>query len=175
MAMETSDSIKVALHGGHALVCVDGRGTFKVSSSLKRFAATAIDQGVTEFVVDMNRCEHLDSTFMGVLAGVALRLRKGGRGHVRLINLSAKISGLLETVGLDELLKSCDAAQIEVQLFDTRPAGECKDLEEAALNDRQTLETMLRAHEDLVSASPDNATQFTDVINYLRQAGEDHN
>ncbi|MDA0322950.1 MAG: STAS domain-containing protein [Verrucomicrobia bacterium] len=163
--------IRVALYAGHALVCIKGRGTYKVSSSLKRFAATAIDQGITEFVVDMHDCDHMDSTFMGVLAGVALRLQRVGSGNVRMINLLPSAQEALRTVGIDDLLVACEATQIGPGLFATCRERDGEQLEEATASDGGTLETMLQAHEDLVAASPDNAAQFTDVITFLKQAG----
>jgi anti-anti-sigma factor len=172
-AREMKDMIRVVLHDGHALVCIEGRGTYKVSSSLKRFAATTIDQGITEFVVDMHDCDYMDSTFMGVLAGVALRLRRVGKGNVRMINLLPSAQEALQTVGIDDLLVPCEATQIGSELFATCRGGHGEQLEEATARDGGTLETMLQAHEDLVAASPDTAAQFTDVITFLKQAGRD--
>jgi anti-anti-sigma regulatory factor len=44
-----------------------------------------IRRGHREFVVDLGDCELMDSTFMGTLAGVALRLREIGQGELGLL------------------------------------------------------------------------------------------
>lgn len=167
-ADKQENAVTVAIHGGHALVCVKGRGTFKISPSLKRFALLAIDDGVHDFVLDMAYCDHMDSTFMGVLAGVAMRLRKCGQGRIRMINLNAKTASLLQSLGLDCLIEFCDADKLQASLTAEVAQAECKkDLSAAACDEPLTLETMLAAHQSLVEALPENAAKFTDVIVYL--------
>jgi anti-anti-sigma factor len=58
------------------LVRVDGRASFQNSSCLRDFISEMLARGKTRFVLDFQRCASMDSTFLGVLAGAAIELRK---------------------------------------------------------------------------------------------------
>ena len=163
------DRVWVAVHQHWALVRVEGRGSFKVSTSLKEFGQAALQSGTTMAVLDMGSCVGMDSTFMGVLAGLAFRFRQKKGGQVILVNVSARNRGLLATLGLDQT----------VQAYMTGAAPRpYKDLlagqpELATLpgeaDHHTTAETMLEAHENLVSLSPENYPKFKDVLTFLRE------
>lgn len=164
------DKVWVAVLDGQALIRVAGRGSFKVSTALKEFGLTALDSGCRSVVLDMAQCVGMDSTFMGVVAGLAGRFKQAGNGVVVMLNLSSRTRGLVATLGLDQV----------VQCFQT---GETPDRWQAALktvsrmavletpeeNVRATAQTMLEAHENLVELSPDNLPRFKDVVTYLRE------
>src|SRR5579862_9955252 len=84
-------------------VRVEGKGSFLNSSGLKEFAKEMVNRGHREFVVDLRNCPVMDSTFMGTLAGIALRLRELGQGHLHVINLNERNHDLLGNLGLDQL------------------------------------------------------------------------
>src|SRR3954447_599569 len=84
-------------------VRVEGKGSFLNSTGLKDFAKEMINRGFREFVVDLKNCPVMDSTFMGTLAGIALRLREIGQGQLRVINLNERNRDLLANLGLDQL------------------------------------------------------------------------
>lgn len=78
--MEASEKIQdellVAVRKHYAMVKVNGRVSFRAGPSLKRFGVSAIERGCTQIVFDMEGCLGMDSTFMGVLAGLAFRVRR---------------------------------------------------------------------------------------------------
>jgi len=139
---------------------VNGRGTFQNSPGVKEFVKQMIQRGHRDFVVDLDACELMDSTFMGTLAGVALRLREIGQGGLRAVNVNPRNSALLENLGLDHLfaVESGRAADAPASLRQADPAG-----------DEVTKETVLEAHEALIEADAHNAVKFKDVVEYLRQ------
>jgi len=51
--------------------------------------------------VDVRNCPVMDSTFMGTLAGIALRLREIGQGALHVTHLNNRNSDLLRNLGLD--------------------------------------------------------------------------
>ncbi len=67
-------SIQVGVSGPTVWVRVEGKGSFLNSGNLKEFARQMLDRGYREFVVDLADCAMMDSTFMGTMASVALRL-----------------------------------------------------------------------------------------------------
>ena len=154
-------SILVGVNGPAVWVKVEGRGSFLNSGNLKEFAREMVDRGYREFVVDLANCVMMDSTFMGTMAGVALRLKELGQGHLHVVHCGPRSEALLSGLGLD-------------QLFDIHYNGaaapDCNSMEpESKPDKKETAETMLEAHEALCQASPENVSRFKDVLDYLKQ------
>lgn len=153
-------SIQVGVNGPIVWVRVTGRGSFLESGSLKEFGREMVNRGYREFVFDLQDCAMMDSTFMGTMAGMALRLKELGQGHLRVIHCGERSRDLLSGLGLD-------------QIFDIQANGatapECEDLEKTEDAKREQAATMLEAHEALCEARPENLTRFKDVLEYLKQ------
>src|SRR5215831_12576864 len=159
-------SIQVGMSGQTVWVKVEGKGSFLNSRNLKEFAREMLDRGYREFVVDLADCPMMDSTFMGTMATVALRLRELGQGHVQVVHCGNRCQELLSGLRLD-------------QIFDIRANGasppECGALERPsriqspADRKREQLEAMVAAHEALSEAAPENMLRFKDVLDSLRQ------
>ena len=153
-------SIQVGVNGPVVWVRVAGRGSFLESGSLKEFGREMVNRGYREFVFDLQDCAMMDSTFMGTMAGMALRLKELGQGHLRVIHCGERSRDLLSGLGLD-------------QIFDIQANGatapDCEDLEKTEDAKREQATTMLEAHEALCEARPENLTRFKDVLEYLKQ------
>src|SRR2546423_2926109 len=96
-------SIQVGVRGPTVWVKVEGRGSFLNSGNLKEFAREMLDRGYREFVVDLADCAMMDSTFMGTMASVALRLKELGQGHLHVVHCGNSNRELLSGRGLDQL------------------------------------------------------------------------
>lgn len=145
---------------------VEGRGTFQNSGGVKDFTQQMILRGHREFIVDLERCEMMDSTFMGTLAGIALRLRELGQGELRVIRANIRSRELLENLGLDRII------HVETGSESGAPAGD--GLTETVTGEKDTAHsTVLAAHEALIEANPDNEIRFRDVVEFLRQEEAD--
>lgn len=158
---QTSISVGVTLDA--VWVRVEGKGNFQNSAPLRDFAKEMLGRGHRRFVIDLRGCPLMDSTFMGTLAGVALKLHAAGDGVVQVVNLNERTRSLLTNLGLDHLLR------IEPESGIAGPAP----LEEESLsldpgNKKTQTETMLAAHEAVVEANPENEAKFKDVLEYLR-------
>lgn len=163
----------VAIHEGLGFVRVVGRGSYQVSAALKDFGVSAVEQGAEGLVLDLRECSSMDSTFMGVIAGLAMRLRRlqGEAGRVVMLHLSAKTMGLLSTLGLDQLVDAYETDEGPEALRALLGAGLAEQgqrVSDEAPGRTLQLETMLAAHEDLVRAAPENLPRFKDVIEFLR-------
>ena len=79
-------SIQVGVSGPAVWVRVEGKGSFLNSGNFKQFVREMVDRGYREFVVDLVDCVMMDSTFMGTMAGLALRLKEIGQGHLRVVH-----------------------------------------------------------------------------------------
>ena len=158
-------SIQVGVNGPAVWVRVEGKGTFLNSGSLKEFAQEMVNRGYREFIIDLEHCAMMDSTFMGTMAALALRLKELGQGHLHVIHCGDRSHQLLSGLGLD-------------QIFEIHSNGatapECQKMKEdahdvAASEKKKRAETMLEAHEALCKAAPENFSRFKDVLDYLKQ------
>lgn len=143
---------------------VEGKGSFLNGPGLKEFAKEMINRGFREFAVDLRNCPVMDSTFMGTLAGIALRLRELGQGNLRVTNLNERNGDLLGNLGLDQLFI------MEPRGNSDAPAGAVQVPLASAAPDKVTqAQTMLEAHEACIEANEANAAKFKDVLEYLKQ------
>jgi anti-sigma B factor antagonist len=158
-------SIQVGVNGPAVWVKVEGKGSFLNSGNLKEFAQEMVNRGYREFIIDLQNCVMMDSTFMGTMAGVALRLKELGNGHLHVVHCGERSRDLLSGLGLD-------------QIFDIHSNGsvspECGDLDRmnpnsAEAKKREQARIMLEAHEALCQAAPENFLRFKDVLDYLKQ------
>jgi anti-sigma B factor antagonist len=158
-------SIQVGVNGPAVWVKVEGKGSFLNSGNLKEFAREMVDRGYREFVIDLANCAMMDSTFMGTMAGVALRLKELGRGHLHVVHCGNRSRELLSGLGLDQIFSihanGATAPECESLLQKAGPVQPEKKREQA--------KTMLEAHEALCEAAQENVFRFKDVLDYLKQ------
>jgi len=164
--VSTQSSILVGCANKVVWIRVQGKGSFLNSSGLKEFARKMTNRGHREFVVDLQHCPVMDSTFMGTLAGIALRLRELGQGSLHVTNLNERNSDLLRNLGLDQLF-AIDLCGVKAP--DGAPGEAITAADNATGNRTEQAQTMIEAHEALVEADPENLTKFKDVLEYLKQ------
>lgn len=158
-------SISVGCNNKIVWIKVAGKGSFQNSTGMKDFAREMMNRGLREFVVDLENCPVMDSTFMGTLAGMALRLRELGAGNLHAINLNPRNRDLLQNLGLDQLFE-IETKGLQEKFDFTRVQELSQNAGQASKTD--TAETMLEAHEALVEAAPENEIRFKDVLEYLK-------
>ena len=157
--------ILVARSANLGFVKVVGRGSFQNSGCLKAFYQQLLREGVTRFVVDLGACTYLDSTFLGILLGLGLKLKDAGNGLLHILNASARNLELLKNLGLDRLI-NIDAQKVELNGVSE------KALEEVNCPVPTRAEagpTILEAHENLMEFDPRNVPKFKDVVEFLRE------
>jgi anti-sigma B factor antagonist len=157
-------------------VRVVGRGTYQNSLPLRRFAHAMIEQGFKEFVFDLGQCDGLDSTFLGLVAGIGLRLEENGRrGALHVVRASDHVVELFQTLGIDRLatidLRSAggrQGAEAGPASLQQLPESEQSGAARPAVKEA-TAKVMLESHENLIRADPRNAPRFQDVARFLRE------
>jgi anti-sigma B factor antagonist len=167
-------------------VSVVGRGTFQNGQPLRRYALDMMDHGVERFVVDLGGCDGMDSTFLGVLAGIGLRLTQNGKtGRVQITNVSQRNAELLQTLGLDRLLLMKPPGSVEVHpeptasaVLQRLPDSDITQLNKP-LSKSDAANLMLEAHESLIRTDQRNRAKFKDLTSFLREkvdngGGEGH-
>jgi anti-anti-sigma factor len=150
------------------MIRVEGRASFQNSASLRDFMSEMRRQGRTRYVMDFKNCTSMDSTFLGVLAGAALDLRKVVDGSLVLCRVGERNLELIQNLGLHRLLivdtASCAPCAEKIASATApvalAPQGKLNELENARL--------VLAAHENLVSVDEANRTKFQDVLAFLK-------
>ena len=176
---ETAKGISVSCANGAVYVRVVGRGTFQNGPPLRRFALEMIKCGRQQFIIDLGQCQGMDSSFLGTLAGIGLRLHEDGReGEVHVIEANAHNTESLQTLGLDRLL---DVVAVGSYRPDRSPPADTEfrglpdtDIAElcARLNKNDAADLMLEAHDNLIQADQRNAEKFEELTRCLRDRVE---
>jgi hypothetical protein len=127
-----------------------------------------LKQQKTKFVVDFRRCTSMDSTFLGVLAGAALELRKlDPPGTLIVSRLGTRNLELLRNLGLHRLMVVDSGDAAPGQETPAQPL-ECT----APRSELESARMVLEAHENLVNADPQNQGKFQDVLVFLKNRVE---
>jgi anti-anti-sigma factor len=149
------------------VVRIDGRACFQNSACLRDFISEMLRQGKRRFVLDFQHCASMDSTFLGVLAGAALEVRKAGPdGSLILSRVGQRNLELIRNLGLHRLL-TVDAGDFEMSFDKCDRALACPDRSEL-----ENARLVLEAHENLVTADEANRTKFQDVLAFLKNRVE---
>jgi hypothetical protein len=118
-------------------------------------------------VLEVSECQLMDSTFLGVLAGLGLKFsgeRNGSeRATLGLLNPSDRISDLIENLGIDHLF--------QIHKGSAPPASELNPVEKpaSAPDRKETTRTCLEAHRLLMEINPANVSKFKDVTRFLEE------
>ncbi|MBS0663752.1 MAG: STAS domain-containing protein [Verrucomicrobia bacterium] len=167
MAESGKPTYLVDAYSDPVVVRIDGRACFQNSACLKDFMTEMLRQGKRRFVLDFLHCTSMDSTFLGVLAGSALELRKvAPEGSLVLARLGPRNLELVRNLGLHRLL-TVDAGDTPLGFDRCDTALQCGDRTELE-NARMVLE----AHENLVAVDESNRSKFQDVMAFLKNRVE---
>ena len=150
------------------VVRIAGRACFSNSAGLRDFFSQMAAQGRTRFVLDLQGCASMDSTFLGVLAGEALELRRQTPpGSLVLCRVGRRNLELVRNLGLHRLL-TVDAGGFPLG-FGPAAAPLTDGRERSELENARMV---LEAHENLVAADPTNQGRFQDLLVFLRRRME---
>ena len=156
------------LDGGEiAVVRVLARGNFNNSMPLKRFAQHVQAEGkVQRFVVDLQFCESMDSTFMGVLAGIAITMYQKQKSKLVIFGASDHCKRLLKNLGLLPLVELQDGRMAEVE----RSEANLQTAEAPTGSRLDQIYLTLNAHKELCRIDSQNEMRFQAVIEYLEKS-----
>jgi anti-sigma B factor antagonist len=163
MAEASKPTFLVDASSDPVAVRIEGRASFQNSAALNDFFTELIAAKKTRFVMDFQGCTSMDSTFLGVLAGVALLLRKQvPAGSLVLCRMGERNLELVRNLGLHRLL-TVDADCSGVTL--TAPSALTAAPEKGEVENARLV---LAAHENLIAADEANRAKFQDVLTFLK-------
>lgn len=173
--------ILVARSADLGFVKVVGRGSFQNSGCLKAFYLQLLKEGVSRFVVDLGACTYLDSTFLGILLGLGLKLKEAGNGLLHILNANPRNLELLRNLGLDRLIHISGPGEASGGTAGSANGGSgsanLNGVKEENLEEMpcpvptraEAAPTILEAHENLMEFDPRNVPKFKDVVEFLRE------
>lgn len=153
----------VSAYSEPVVVRINGKANYLNCNSFREFIEQMLSRGKHRFLVDFENCQGMDSTFLGILAGTALELKKKDPpGELTLCKLSERNQELITNLGLQNLLTiSENDTEAESAKFDS--------LENEEVSDARNV---LEAHENLTQADEHNVAKFQDVISFLKNQVE---
>ncbi len=165
----SNGTASVSVWVGDQFVCIklSGRANFQCSIDFKTLINHLHEKGHHRFVIDATECQLMDSTFLGVLAGLGVRFSQQNNGStaasLELLNPSDRVFDMLENLGIAHLFKIIrGTAPVTNELSPVATT--------AASSDRaETTKTCLEAHRLLMELNPANVAKFKDVTKFLEE------
>ena len=150
-----------------ACVKIQGRANFTASLDFNSLVTQLRERGCSYFIIELSECALMDSTFLGVLAGLGLKMNpensEAASCHVELLNANPRITELLENVGVLHLFKTSHGPLASPEKLEA-----CAH-EQVHGSREEITRTCLKAHENLMAANPDNVARFKDVAKFLAE------
>ena len=168
MNMKTPVSeLLVCVEDTNACVKIAGRACFNSSVDFKKLINGLSQKGCSRFVLDLTDCPVMDSTFLGVLAGLGWKFDATPNGDphptIELLNPKPRIIDLLDNLGVSHLFKVLNRQETtNGRMEPVAPASACADRKEVS-------RTCLEAHQTLMDINPANVPKFKDVAKFLAE------
>ena len=165
-----ASAIGVAIVEPTAFVKIAGRANFTSSIDFKTLVTELRTRGINHFVLDLGECVTMDSTFLGVLAGLVMRNADGVETSVPgeslqfdLLNPNPRISDLLDNLGVIHMFT------VRHQSIPCTALFEPVNNKHPAPTKEEISRNCLEAHEVLMRVNPDNIPKFKEVTRFLAE------
>jgi anti-sigma B factor antagonist len=156
-----------ALPGGLVVVRVQGRATHLEAPALRSLHQEMLRRDpATQYIVDLEQCVTMDSTFMGTLASMGISQREKTGNKLVVLNIGDHVLYLLNTLGLKFILDLRQPVHSDHGLGDVQftpaLAPQISPFERTVM--------MIEAHEKLVDVESQNEVKFEGVLKALRES-----
>jgi len=143
-------------------VKVIGRATFAVAPTIRNLVQRMeSDAGQNNISINLEKCTGMDSTFMGILAMLALKIRNKQQRSVQILNATEANKKLLNGLGLNKLF---DYSEVQ----DPAPSKWIKEKEKTA-SLKENADTVLQAHKTLIETDIGNSEKFQKVVDQVKK------
>jgi anti-anti-sigma regulatory factor len=159
MPADEQPSVSYAETSDATVFVITGRMIWLYGQTLYDAALAAIDAG-RDIVIDLGRCEHMDSTLLGTLHELTLCAEKAGR-KLTFQNVPQPLMESFEELSMKGVLNHIGTEPInlpdQLTVMDLR-----------ATHGSRQQQRLLKAHEILAELSDDNREQFGGLVATLR-------
>lgn len=152
------------------VIRVVGRGSHTTSLSLREvISQTSSDTHCPRYIFDLDQCATMDSTFMGLMASLALKERRIAGCKPIVVNMNAHVRQLLTNLGLKHILDMREGPAKETAAMPTGD-GAFEQVKAPEVDKVNRIVMMIEAHEKLIDIQGDNEVQFKGVIQSLKES-----
>ena len=142
------------------LVQVVGLGNMFLAPTLQALVESELKSGFANFVIDLARCDGMDSTFMGTFIGLSTQV-KTGYGWFCLVNVSSENMRLLKMLGVLHMVSVHEGEF---------PTGNGESTTLYPTTDPYVRQKQIHsAHRLLLDADPENEKRFGPFIKALEE------
>lgn len=140
---------------------VSGLANMDLANPFQKLTQLKLKESQTHFFVDLKECRGMDSTFMGVLIGIAMYDEGEKKVEVHVLNANSHNKKLMCSLGIDQILNIVP---------ETTPLpSELQFTEISANFSTDRIKLIHRAHQNLVDIDPRNADQFGPFLNLIKK------
>jgi anti-anti-sigma regulatory factor len=160
--MYSNSHIDIALCGRCVYVRITELASMNNCMTFQDFVTVLLDAGYERVIVDLKDCCGMDSTFMGVLAGMVTHVQNPKWPSVVVINVSKENLETMESVGLTNFLEIHSEPVLA-------PAFETYRIDDDTVPDIDRVEFIKEAHEKLIAIDTRNREKFGPIIEAMTQ------
>ena len=154
-------SVRVYQHGQTVTLQIEGQATMQHSPAVRQFAEQCLTGGMIELSVDLRRCTHMDSTFLGTLLFLKRLVERREEGRFTLISPSPRCRQLLQQMGLAKIFPIVDGEELAASVWSELP----NRLEDKAAFKRN----VVQAHQELGRLEGPAGETFRELADQLAQ------
>ena len=151
-----------ANHDGIEVLRFVGEIRYMLAPALDRYLDSVFaEPGFAGLVIDLVETDSIDSTNLGILARIAIRMEVRGGPRVSIVSNRMDINEVLLSMGLDEVF--------EIVARSTTGADNDQELVQEEVDEASMANTLLKAHRTLMSLNEHNQELFREVVSSLEQ------
>jgi len=142
---------------------VSDKASYLNCSPVRDFILNRLESGKTSFVVDFEQCKSIDSTFLGILVSLAIKVKSSG--SLTLLNLRDRNLETVRNLGIHK-----------IALVSTESFGELDEtvsIDESGAETKASTRVIYEAHKSLMDLNQKNQKLFCDVVKFLEQKKEE--
>jgi anti-sigma B factor antagonist len=161
-------SAKMWVMVGERFACVKiaGRANFSSTVDFRTLFTELRLKGYGYFVLDLSECALMDSSFLGLLAGLGLKMlpaeKDASNPAIELYYPNPRIVELLESLGVLHLFKVTDSLR-------EMPPQEANLHAPVNPGKEEITRASLEAHQTLMALNLENVSRFKDVAAFLAE------
>jgi anti-sigma B factor antagonist len=142
---------------------VSDKASYLNCSPVRDFILNRLESGKTNFVVDFDQCKSIDSTFLGILVSLAIKVKSSG--SLTLLNLRDRNLETVRNLGIHKIAIVSTESFVELD--------EAMAIDESAADAKASTRLIYEAHKSLMDLNQKNQKLFCDVVKFLEQKKEE--
>jgi anti-anti-sigma regulatory factor len=152
-----------------AFVKISNKASYLNCEPLRKFFEDQDKSGQKRYVIDFKNCSSMDSTFLGILVSVALKIRTNQEGgNMVLLNLTGRNLETVCNLGIHQITEVSSE-----EITDAQQLEQLAQISSSSSEPSVGSDTIYKAHKALMSLNDKNLKVFSDVVSYLEQKKED--